>query len=135
MAKGKPVVYVPSDEMPNLGTLRDPELRSSDAEEYVAHVSRLLNDPDHYRRASERAIAMAPPPDAEAFARKFDPQLRKRLPRAISPYWLPETPFRQRSLATPSASYDRFGLSRQPLLTSTVDEERLAAEDLVFPTD
>lgn len=59
MAKGKPIVHMISDEMPNLNTYLDPELQATQSQEYVAHVSRLLSDAAYYRRACERAAEIA----------------------------------------------------------------------------
>jgi hypothetical protein len=59
IAKGKPIVHMLSDEMPNLNTFLDPELQAADANTYVDHVSRLLTDAACHRRACERAIAIS----------------------------------------------------------------------------
>jgi hypothetical protein len=77
MAKGKPVVYMPSTEMPNLQMLRDPGLQAVTSEEYIAHVSRLLGDPDSYRRACSRALELSTPADARMFAGTLHSALRK----------------------------------------------------------
>ena len=89
MAKGKPVVHMVSDEMPNLNALGDPELQARDSDEYVAHVLRLLADHFYYRRAGERAIEMyRKHADSRAFASRFNMALRQMMDRARRPFGL-----------------------------------------------
>ncbi len=56
LAKSKPIVYIPSHEMPNFAEMRDDKLKATQADEYVALVSRLLTDDVFYQEASERAV-------------------------------------------------------------------------------
>ena len=80
MAKCKPIVHMLSEEMPNLNTFLDPQLQATHADEYVAHVSRLLTDSDHYRRTCERAAEIAREhEDTKPFAATFHSALQKVL--------------------------------------------------------
>jgi predicted O-linked N-acetylglucosamine transferase (SPINDLY family) len=80
VAKGKPVVHLLSNDMPNLNVFLDPELQASNADEYVAHVSHLLDDPAVYRRASKRALEISRQhADTKPFASTFHSTLQKVL--------------------------------------------------------
>src|SRR5262249_47572398 len=84
VAKGKPVVHMLSDEMPNLNACLDPELQASQPDEYVTHVSRLLDDPAFYRQACRRAFEISRQySDTKPFASTFHSALQKVLQRAI----------------------------------------------------
>jgi predicted O-linked N-acetylglucosamine transferase (SPINDLY family) len=78
VAKGKPVVHMLRDEMPNMNVMLDPELQASDSGEYVARVSRLLDDSAYYRSACRRAREIARQyADTKPFASTFHSALQK----------------------------------------------------------
>lgn len=68
--------------MPNLNSFLDPELQATHADQYVAHVLRLLNDGSYYRRASNRAIEISrAQADTKPFAETLHSALQKVLGR------------------------------------------------------
>jgi predicted O-linked N-acetylglucosamine transferase (SPINDLY family) len=80
VAKGKPVVHMLSEDMPNLNVFLDPELQASQPDAYVEHVSRLLDDPAFYRRACRRALEISRQyADTKPFASTFHSALQKVL--------------------------------------------------------
>jgi hypothetical protein len=80
VAKGKPVVHMLSEEMPNMNDFLDPDLQASNAEEYLAHVARLLDDPAFYRRTCRRALEISGRyTDTKPFAATFHAALQKVL--------------------------------------------------------
>jgi hypothetical protein len=82
VSKGKPVVHMLSGDMPNINDFLDPELQASDADEYVAHVSRLLSDSGVYRRACKRALEISRQyTDTKPFASIFHTAVQKVLQR------------------------------------------------------
>lgn len=59
MNKSKPVVYMKSNEMPNIAKARDPELLAANPQKYIEIVSRLLSNEAKYHRACEKSIELA----------------------------------------------------------------------------
>ena len=64
MAQGKPVVFMTSRDMPNIGGERDPELRAANAEEYTACAPEILGRME----AQLDRIASPAAPDRQAAA-------------------------------------------------------------------
>jgi hypothetical protein len=86
VAKGKPVVHMRSGEMPNMNDFLDPELQASTADEYIDHVSRLLDDPAAYRAACRRARDIGRRlADTRPFASTFHNALQAVLAHAHDP--------------------------------------------------
>ncbi len=55
LVRGKPVVSLPSQDMPNLVNEHDPALIARDEDDYVEMIGRLLNDDAFYRERSAEA--------------------------------------------------------------------------------
>ena len=87
MAKGKPIVHMLSEDMPNLDEFLDPELGAQSVDDYVYRVSRLLQDRALYTRACERALQLArEQADLRPFAETFHIALQAAVERVAMDY-------------------------------------------------
>jgi len=85
LAKGKPIVHMRSEDMPNLNTFLDSDLAADSVETYVACVSQLLSDTAFYRRFSERALDISrEQADLKPFATTFNSAVRRAIDRTRS---------------------------------------------------